>query len=58
LALIASLPPHHGESPSLMSSATESPFASFHEPFFNSIDPSGTLRIERPTVSESAKLGW
>jgi hypothetical protein len=43
LALIASLPPHHGESPSLMSSATESPFASFHEPFFNSIDPIRTF---------------
>jgi hypothetical protein len=52
------MPPHHCESPSLIPSATESPFASFHEPFFNSIDPSETSRIERPTVSESAKLGW
>src|SRR5207245_3321645 len=29
--------PHHRESPSLAPSATESLFASFHEPFFNSI---------------------
>jgi hypothetical protein len=38
------MPPHHGESPSLIPSATESPFASFHEPFFNSIGQSRSFR--------------
>src|SRR5262249_56231 len=42
MALIACLPPHHGESPSLYPQATESLFARFHEPFFNAIDPTGT----------------
>jgi hypothetical protein len=35
VALIARLPPHHGESPSLMSSPTDSLFVSLHRPFFN-----------------------
>src|SRR5262249_32958213 len=50
LALVACLPAHHGESPSLNPRATESLFARLHEPFFNSIDP------ERTFIPKRAKL--
>jgi hypothetical protein len=49
LALIARLPPHHGESPSDILKQTESLFASFHEPFFNIIDPRRTS-VGRPPL--------
>ena len=37
LALIATLPTHHGKPPPLNSQRTESLFAKNHEPFFNGI---------------------
>jgi hypothetical protein len=39
LALIPTLPTHHGEPPVEALTQTESWFAYNHEPFFNTIDP-------------------
>jgi hypothetical protein len=58
--LIARLPPHHHPSPSQNLKKTESQLDDDHEPFFNSIDPTRTLRRTAYSITSSARarIDW